>query len=181
MLYDNGIARRGDRFRAGSILPPGFNDDEHSRGAQFREEALFHVTPRLAAVQHAQLTLAAIHDLALTDNELGSMIQYLQHFVPVGHIGGFDQGGEPFPVHATGFDIESVTFQRNPLFQVRPDSRGTAFRQAPVDFRGTLRGSPGNDANRSNLEGGITPKRGQTAGERVQAGALSRNKESKLA
>ena len=172
VLYDNGIARRGDRFRAGSILPPGFNDDEHSRGAQFREEALFHVTPRLAAVQHAQLTLAAIHDLALTDNELGSMIQYLQHFVPVGHIGGFDQGGEPFPVHATGFDIESVTFQRNPLFQVRPDSRGTAFRQAPVDFRGTLRGSPGNDANRSNLEGGITPKRGQTAGERVQAGAV---------
>lgn len=123
-------------------------------------------------MQHAQLTLAAIHDLALTDNELGSMIQYLQHFVPVGHIGGFDQGGEPFPVHATGFDIESVTFQRNPLFQVRPDSRGTAFRQAPVDFRGTLRGSPGNDANRSNLEGGITPKRGQTAGERVQAGAV---------
>lgn len=125
-----------------------------------------------AAKLRVTLTLAAIHDLALTDNELGSMIQYLQHFVPVGHIGGFDQGGEPFPVHATGFDIESVTFQRNPLFQVRPDSRGTAFRQAPVDFRGTLRGSPGNDANRSNLEGGITPKRGQTAGERVQAGAV---------
>lgn len=90
MLYDNGIARRSDRFGGGSILPLGFNDDEHSRGAQFRKEALFHVTPRLAAMQHAQLTLAAIHDLAVTDHEFGRMIQYLQHFVPVGHIGGFD-------------------------------------------------------------------------------------------
>ena len=91
---------------------------------------------------------------------------------PVGHIGGFDQGGEALPVHAGRFDLKGVTIQGNPLFEIGADGRGTPFRQTPVDFGGTLRGSSGNDANRSNLEGGITPKRGQTAGERVQAGTV---------
>ena len=92
---DNGIALWHDRNRQTFDSA----NDMSIGTTHFRKEVLVHVPPCPTTAQHPQPAFATIYDCPAFDDPLRCVMQNIQYFIPIRHVGRCDHTGQLQPIH----------------------------------------------------------------------------------